>query len=73
MVWLGGGGKGRFVVLFCFFKGRTGVLRRTKAEFLFQRFRVTGSEITFNRFLGEADVPCLVSAPYIYAGFRKQV
>lgn len=64
---------GRGGLLFRFFKWRTEVLRRTKAKFLFQGFRVSGSEITFSRFLKEADVPCLGSTPYTYAGFRKQV
>lgn len=60
-------------MLFCFFKWRTEALRRTKAKFLFQGFQVSGSEITFSRFLKEADVPCLGPAPHIYAGFRKWV
>lgn len=64
---------GRGGLLVCFFKWRTEVLRRTKAKFLFQGFRVSGSEITLSRSVKEADVPCLGSTPYIYAGFRKQV
>lgn len=56
-----------------FFKWRTEVRRRTKAKFLCQGFQVSGSELTFSRFLKEADVPCLGSTLYICAGFRKQV
>lgn len=56
---------GRTALLFWFFKWRTEALRRAKAKFLCQGFRVSGSEITFSRFLKEADVPCLGSTPYI--------
>lgn len=73
VAWLGDGRQAGEVCSFVFFKWRTEALRRTKTKFLFQGFRVSGSEITFSRFLKEADVPCLGSTPYIYAGFRKQV
>lgn len=50
---------GRRGLLFWFFFLSGEVLRRTKEKFIFEGFRVSGSELTFSRFLKEADVPLL--------------